>query len=100
MDNRKHVGPGWAFLLGIPGSALGLAGLAVGLIAALPAVSATALVMLVAVALANGRFLSFLAATRGNLFLVGAIPFFYVQFVNYGIGLTLGLAGYLFGDKH
>lgn len=100
LDNRKHVGPGWSFLLGIPGSGAGLAGVATGLILGLPVVWGAAFAVLLAVALMNGRFLSFLAATNGITFLAASIPFFYVQFVNYGIGLTLGLAGYIFGDKH
>jgi glycosyltransferase involved in cell wall biosynthesis len=98
--NRKHVGPDWSFLLGIPLTGLALAALVGGAAAAFWPALAAAAVLLGLVAALNARFLSCLARARGFGFLLAAIPFFYVQFVNYGVGLASGLTGYVFGDRY
>ncbi|MBN2490511.1 MAG: glycosyltransferase [Planctomycetes bacterium] len=98
--SRKHVGPGWAFLAGIPltGAALVLG--AAGAVGGGRPALVGALGLLGLTAALNAGFLSFLARTEGLRFLVAAIPFLYVQFVNYGLGLAEGLAGYLAGRQY
>lgn len=100
VETRKHVGPGWGFLAGIPGTFLALLGLAIGAIwLCWPALVLAGLV-LVLVAAANRGFLAFLVQRRGFLFLIPAVGFFYLQFFNYGLGLVLGLVDYAVGERY
>jgi len=96
---RKHVGPDWSFLAGIPGTLLALLGLVAAALGQLWAAVGSGLV-LIGVAALNLRFLRFLRSAAGTGFLLAAIPFFYVQFLNYGIGLAHGTIGYVLGDRH
>jgi glycosyltransferase involved in cell wall biosynthesis len=96
---RKHVGPDWSFLLGIPGTILALLALVAAALGQAWAAFVSG-VLLIGVAALNLRFLRFLRAAAGTGFLLAAIPFFYVQFVNYGVGLAHGTIGYVLGDKH
>ena len=96
----QHVGPDWRFLSGIPATALAGLGLVGGVVFSVWFVALAALGLFALVALINARFLVFLGRMRGIRFLAVAIPFFFVQFVNYGAGLTRGLVGYLGGDRY
>jgi len=95
---RKHVGPGWEFLFGIPATLLALVSFVSGVATSFWPALSLAGVLLILVGMANRSFLSFLLRARGPLFLVVAVGFLFVQFINYGVGLALGLVDYLLGD--
>jgi len=100
VETRKHVGPGWGFLVGIPGTPLALLSLVVGVVWSCWPAWMTAGLVLLGVAAANRTFLSFLLRKRGILFMIPAVGFFYLQFLNYGLGLATGMVEYAVGDRY
>jgi len=97
---RKHVAPPWSFVAGIPltflALALALIGLALG---SAPVAWAGAAGLLAVIAL-NLPFLNFLRRERGPLFVVPAVGFLLLNYVNYGFGLGHGLLGFVRGARH
>lgn len=93
-----HVGPDLRFLAGIPATGAML----VAALAAWwwPWAGWVALALGLTVLTLNFGFLSFMRRERGIGFALAAIPFLLVQFVNYGIGLVIGLAGFVLGDEY
>lgn len=96
----KHVGPGWAFLAGIPLVPLGAVAAVGGLLWRSWALGAVAAGCFVFVLVANRRFLGFVARERSLPFVFASAPFLLVQFMNYGVGLASGVAGYWAGNRY
>ncbi len=96
----KHVGPGWAFLAGIPLVPIGLVAGVSALVAGSWALAAVAAACFGFVLVANRGFLGFVARRRSLPFVFASAPFLLVQFMNYGAGLAAGAAGYWAGRRY